>query len=146
MTALTQPAADHLAQGVDLSPRRHAVLPARHGQTRREVAGLERVGRHSGADRDANSKKCIDDCRIETRAAALEHDLHCSVRLDAVTIRTRAPESIEDVGDRRDPHLEGNLFAAEPLWVAGAVPALVMGQRDRGGEIEHPSPESASNS
>ena len=88
------------------------MLPARHGQTRREVAGLEWVGRHSGADRDANSKKCIDDCRIETRAAALEHDLHCSVRLDAVTIRTRAPESIEDVGDRRDPHLEGNLFAA----------------------------------
>ena len=51
--------------------------------------------------------------------------------VDAVT-----RQRVEHVGDGGDPALERNVLAPEPRRVAGAVVALVMGQRNRGGEVE----------
>ena len=55
---------------------------------------------------------------------------------EGLAVDTIARERVEDVGDRHDAPLDRDRLAGQPAWVAGAVPLLLVAQRDRRRELE----------
>ena len=74
--------------------------------------------------------------RVELGAAALEHHLASFVGLVGGPVDPVGGECVEDVGDRGDPALDGDLLTRETVGVAGAVDPLVMGERQERGQLE----------
>ncbi len=94
---------------------------------------LRRVG---DVELRVDVEECVEDDRVEMGAAAVAH--HGEGLLD----RKRGPigpvarEGVEHVGDGRDPAFERYVLPVQSTRIAGAVVALVVGERDRGGEVE----------
>lgn len=78
----------------------------------------------------------IENERIELRASPGRHQLQRFLDVVGVAVGPAARQCVEDVRNRGDPALERYLLACDALGVAGPVVSLVMGKRDRGGEIE----------
>jgi hypothetical protein len=72
----------------------------------------------------------IDQTGIELLIALAEDLTHRVQHGPRLLVRTLMGESIKDVSNSDDPTSERDLFSADAMRIAGAVPALVMGQRD----------------
>src|SRR5262249_31139945 len=91
------------------------------GQDRRDrdVLGLEAL------DED------LDHDRVELRAGAADELVDRGLRGQARSVCAVAQHRVVRVGDEQDPRPDRDLLAGEVVWVAGAVPALVV--------VEHPA-------
>jgi hypothetical protein len=74
--------------------------------------------------------------RIEMISPLRTHHVKCLVERQCALIRPVVRDGVEDVGDRDDPPLERDLLGCKPSGIARSVEALMVGVRDRGGEIE----------
>ncbi|PYO66521.1 MAG: hypothetical protein DMD69_13515 [Gemmatimonadetes bacterium] len=68
----------------------------------------------------------VVDRGVEHRPREVAHALDCLVGGHLLLIGSGGAEGIVDLGGADDAGRQGNLFAAQPVWVAGAVPALMV--------------------
>ena len=93
-------------------------------------AGLSRAG--ASASSRCSSKMSVIS-RVEVGAATLLDQLRSLIHRHRRPVAAVAQQGVEDVGDGDDPAHQGNVSVGQPTRVAGAVEALVMGERDRRG-------------
>ena len=72
----------------------------------------------------------VDDFRVELRAAALAQDRERDVVRVGRLVRALARHRVERVGDGADPAPQRNRLAGEAGGIAGAIPSLVVAERD----------------
>ena len=78
----------------------------------------------------------VEHRRVELCPPPVDKHRHCLVEGKCRPVDAVGRERVEDIGHRGDPSLERNLLTAQPLRIARPVEALVMRQRNRGGEVE----------
>ena len=72
----------------------------------------------------------LGDRGVETRAGLAEHLAHGGLDRPRVLVGTPVRERVEDVGDSDDAAGQRDRRGREPVRIAAAVPALVVGERD----------------
>ena len=87
----------------------------------------------------------IDAGRVEVEAAAVFEVLPRHRQRHRLFIWTGGCERVEHVGDRDDPRRDRNFLALQFVRVAFAIPALVMTDRDVGGELNQFAPAAGQN-
>ncbi len=70
----------------------------------------------------------IEDLRVELGLPSSFEQPDRFVDAHGRPVTAIAEQGVEDVGDRGDPTLQRDLLAAQALWIAPAVVALVMGE------------------
>lgn len=77
---------------------------------------------------DGRKEKDVDEVRIEEDAAALEQDASRLLHGAAIAVLAAVGDGIEGIGNGDDARGEGDAASLEAARIAGAVPALVMGE------------------
>src|SRR4051812_19346177 len=99
------------------------------------VAGTSHSYHRRQQELEIKRSECLNHVRIEV-LTALPADLRRRlVRLPGFGIGTRMGQGVEVVGHDRDPAADRDLLLDLPVRVAGAVPALVVRQRDLLGQL-----------
>ena len=113
------------------------VLRLRRG--RLSLAGGAGLGTPALGDRShvvERLQEQIEHKRVELRPPALAHQRDRLVERKGGAIDAVARDGVEDVRDSGDPPLERDRLAGDAAWIAGAVEALVVRERDRGRDVE----------
>jgi len=87
------------------------------------------VGGHHG-------QEGVDDRGVEVAPAFGAELLKRLAERPAALVAASGDEGVEDVADRADARRERDVLPPQPGGVALAVPALVVGERDRLGHLE----------
>jgi len=121
------------------------VDPLRGARRRRLSLGRERqdavqrqlrAAQQLGLDRGHHRDERVDERGVEV-APALELELAQGIRERPLgLVAARGEQRVEDVADGADARGQRDLLAAEARGVARPVPALVVRQRDRLGELQ----------
>lgn len=99
--------------------------------------------RFEGAIRDGDCldlghrlQECVQNEWVELRSAATPHQVQGFFQAERRSIDPIAGKRVEDVGNARDPALEGDRFADQAARVTAAVEMLVVRPGDRRRELE----------
>jgi hypothetical protein len=82
-------------------------------------------------------RESLDHARIELPAAQALDLGHRLLHGPGGLVRTFVRERVEHIGNGDDPTADRDLLTAQPSRVAGAVPALMMGERDLFAQLQY---------
>ena len=123
---------------------RNAAFFVRHSKVLWSAAGLgRRVEAQSAGSQAALPKRLAGQLqkdahhvRVELAATLAGDFLDRFMDGPGVFLRPLVREGVEDISHGDDAAFERNLLAGQPAWVAPAVPALVMSERDFGRQLQ----------
>ncbi len=78
----------------------------------------------------------VEQHRVEVATALFAHHLHALLDRERLAVHAVAGQRVEHVRDRHDAPLDRDRLALQPARVAGAVPLLLVAERDRRRHVE----------